>query len=336
MRTFRMIVMSFIIGVALSACEEFPFFPDDNENPDPADDTIEALRTPDERFEGLPGYTFEPHYVTVMPGHLRMHYIDEGPANGPLVMLLHGNPAWTYLIRDMVQPLVDQGYRVVAPDLIGFGRSDKPIDRAVHTYDNQEAWMTSFVKKLDLQDIHVHMHNWGAGIGLRVAIRNEERFASVATSNGALAVGDPYPESFIVWRDSISQVVPSYAPLFQIATVSELTPQEAEAYEAPYPSDEYKAGPRQLPQSVPDGYTDPEAIENSLLLEQWRTWEKPFITLSSDTDPAMVTADSIMANTIPGAAGQPHAIISNSAHYPQEDNPEELTERLIHFFGSAQ
>ncbi|MEM6844978.1 MAG: haloalkane dehalogenase [Bacteroidota bacterium] len=337
MRNMHVICIIVMIGLSLSACKEFPFFTDDDDSGEQPEQTIEALRTPDERFDNLPNYPFEPNYVTVQPGNLRMHYLDEGPADGPLVLLLHGNPAWTYLVREVVPILVDQGYHVIAPDLIGFGRSDKPVDRAMHTYDNQEAWVTSFVKELDLQNVHMHGHDWGGGIGLRVAIRHEERFATVAISNTGLAVGDPLPESFMIWRDSISQVIPSYAMLFDIAMATELTDEELAAYEAPYPSEEYKAGPRELPQQVPISPDDPEGIENRILTEQaWSTWEKPFIVLSGGSVGSSLTQyDSVLINIVPGAVGQPHAIVEGAGHYVQEDAPEELTRRLIDFIESS-
>ena len=341
-------IVSLTIGLALSACDEFPFHPDGEKKPDSPSDSVEAVRTPDERFEGLAGYAFEPHYVTVMPGHLRMHYLDEGPADGPLVLLLHGNPTWTYLVRDMVPTLVNQGYHVIAPDLIGFGRSDKPLDREMHTYDNQEAWVTSFVNELNLQHIHAHLQDWGGLIGLRVAVRNEDRFATVAISNTGLPIGEDLGEAFTEWQDSISQIIPSYGLLLQQASLTALTPDELAAYDAPFPSEEYKAAPRELPQRVPSDPSDPEAIENRRLLEdEWSRWEKPFIILSGDSEENATTvgssdqttlssADSLMISIVPGAAGQPHALIKGAGHFVQEDAPEELTERLIDFIESSR
>ena len=302
------------------------------------------LRTPVERFADLPAYPFASHYVDVDPGDdqpLYMHYLDEGPADGPVVLLLHGNPAWSYVVRDLVEPLTAAGFRVVAPDLIGFGKSDKPARRSVHTYDNQVAWVTRFIEALDLREITLHCQDWGGLIGLRVAVYETERFARVAASNTALPDGTiGNEESFSRWRDVISQQVEQFSTVMDRATVSELTADDLLAYDAPYPEDRYTAGPRQLPSEVPFDPDSPEARENTAALELWAEWTKPLMTLFAEPEQGGVTAggQAQLRDLVPGAAGQPHRNFSTdiAAHYIREDIPDTIARYLIAFATPAQ
>ena len=339
MKTFRPLLVLILVGLALSSCEQLPLLLSGEESTSHTSvfqlDSMEVLRTPDERFDQLVDYPFESNYVSVMPGHLRMHYLDEGPTNGKVVLLLHGNPTWTYGLRKIIPLLVERGYRVIAPDLIGFGKSDKPASREVHTYDNQERWVTSFVRKLDLRGVHLHVQDWGGILGLRVAIRNPRRFATVAASNTFLPTGDIVTDNFLFWRDSISQVVPDYSIVMQTITVDELSPEEVAAFDAPFPSEEYKAGPRELPLRVPTDPNDPEALENQRLLTKWAQWRKPFLVLFSEDDAITSGADRVLIETIPGAEGQPHATLPDARHFIREDQPEEVAKRLSDFIESA-
>ena len=303
-----------------------------------AADGIEFVRTPDRFFEDLPGYDFEPHYVTVNPGQLRMHYVDEGPADAPVAMLVHGNPAWSYLVRDMIPLLVEEGYRVIAPDIIGFGRSDKPVARASHTYDNHTAWMVDFLEPLGMENVVLHAHDWGGFIMMRVVALEGDRFDAVAISNTGLPMGQPVPRSFLTWRNSISQNISSYEQVMRLAVPTKMTSEERFAYEAPFPSEQFKAGPRELPQAMPLDADDPECKENIYLFDEvWRRWDKPFIVLNGEAAGGEFSPmDQQLIDEIPGASGQPHAIISGAAHYLQEDVPEELTARLVEFFQSTQ
>ena len=303
-----------------------------------AADGMEFVRTPDRFFENLPGYDFEPHYATVSPGQLRMHYVDEGPVDAPVVLLVHGNPAWSYLVRDMIPILVEEGYRVIAPDIIGFGRSDKPVARSAHTYDNHAAWMVEFLQILGLEKILLHAHDWGGFIMMRVAALEGDRFSAVAISNTGLPMGQPLPRSFLTWRNSLSQKISSYEQVMRLAVPTKMTSAERFAYEAPYPTEQFKAGPRHLPQEMPIDADDPECRENIRLFEEeWRRWEKPFIVLNGEaTGGEFSEMDQQLIDEIPGASEQPHAILPGSAHYLQEDVPEELTARLVEFFRSAQ
>jgi haloalkane dehalogenase len=297
------------------------------------------LRTPSERFANLPDYPFAPHYVDVDPGDdfpLYVHYLDEGPRAGEIILLLHGNPAWSYLVRDLVGPLTAAGYRVIAPDLVGFGKSDKPADRAVQTYGNQTEWVTNFITELDLDSITLHCQDWGGLIGLRVAVYQEDRFARVVASNTALpdgTIGDE--ESFGRWRDVISQNVENFSTVMDRATVSQLTPADLIAYDAPFPDNRYTAGPRQLPAEVPFDPASPAARENKAALDRWAEWEKPLMTLFSEPTAGGVTAggQEQLRDSAPGAAGYPHLNFSTdlAGHYIREDIPDTISRYLIEF-----
>ncbi len=347
MKQFPYLLGALLVVLTVAACQE-----DASElaltNPEADSGTVtidsvlgDILRTPPSRFDDLPGYDFKANYVDVgLSGPLMMHYIDEGPADGPVVVLLHGNPAWSYLVREMVPPLTSAGYRVIAPDLIGFGKSDKPAARSAHTYDNHTAWVSKFFQVLDFREVTFHVQDWGGLIGLRVAIYERERFARVAASNTALPDGYIGNEqAFSVWRDNISQNVATFSTVIERATPTDLSPEEEAAYDAPYPTDEYTAGPRELPKAVPFDPTDPEAIENQQVLEQWKTWEKPLMTIFTAVDPDRADLSSTaggqdqLRSRAPGAEGQPHVLIpeDQAGHYIREDVPEAISTYLIDF-----
>lgn len=291
-----------------------------------------VLRTPDAQFANLEGYPFAPHYATVHPGALRMHYLDEGPRNGQIILLLHGNPAWSYNYRKMIPALVRAGYRVVAPDLIGFGRSDKPVSRAVHTYANQVAWVTSFVHSQRLQNVTLYCQDWGGLIGLRVAAEDQAVFARIVASNTDLPTGErPVSPAFLQWRNQISQVVPLYSLILEAQTFVALTPGEQAAYDAPFPAEPYKAGPRQLPLAVPLQPNDPGAQENRNAWRALERWRKPFLTAFSQDDEITPDADLEFQRRIPGAQGQPHVRYPNTKHFIQDDVPADLAQLLIRF-----
>lgn len=297
---------------------------------------MKALRTPDERFENLPGWTFEPHYVEVADGEggsLRMHYVDEGPSTASPVLLLHGEPSWSYLYRKMIPTIAAAGHRVIAPDLIGFGRSDKPTEKSDYTYQRHVDWITEFVRKLDLSDITYFGQDWGALIGLRVAAENEERFARIVIGNGFLPTGDQGAnDAFLRWQ-KFSQESPVFdiGRIIQGATVTNLTDDVVAAYNAPFPDDSYKAGARQFPSLVPTTPDDPASEPNRKAWEVLRKWEKPFLTAFSDSDPITRGADRPLQNLIPGAAGQPHVTIEGGGHFLQEDKGEELGKIVVDF-----
>ena len=259
---------------------------------------MDKLRTPDERFRDLPGYPFEPRYLEVPAGdgdRLRVHYVNEGPAHGDVVLMLHGEPSWSYLYRKMVPIIVEAGLRAVAPDLIGFGRSDKPVQRSAYTYERHVAWMKTFVAELDLRAVTLVCQDWGGLIGLRLVAEQPERFARVVAANTFLPTGDQnLGEAFFRWRD-FSQRVPELPIGFilQSATVTELSPEILAAYEAPFPDESHKAGARQFPALVPATPDDPSAPANRAAWKALEHWQKPFLCAFSDSDPIMAGAERV-------------------------------------------
>jgi haloalkane dehalogenase len=292
---------------------------------------MDAQRTPDDRFTGLPGYDFEPHYVEI--DGLRLHYVDEGPADAAPVLLLHGEPSWSYLYRKMILPMAAAGHRVLAPDLIGFGKSDKPASQDNYSYAGHVAWMRHFVETLDLRDITLFGQDWGALIGLRIAAEDESRFARIAIGNGALPTGDHgMNEAFLQWRE-FARSSPKFdiGRIIQNATVSELSEDVVAAYDAPFPDDTYKAGARAFPMLVPITPEDPASEANRQAWAVLMNWNKPFLTTFSDKDPIMTGGEKVFKKLVPGAAGQDHVIIEHAGHFLQEDKGEEIAAVLIEF-----
>ena len=297
---------------------------------------MKALRTPDERFQSLPGYPFAPHYIDVADGEggaLRMHYVDEGPRDGKIVLLLHGEPSWSYLYRKMIPGIVAAGYRAIAPDLIGFGRSDKPSEQSNYTFQRHIDWLTSFVVQMDLRDVTLFAQDWGAVLGLRIAAENESRFARIIIGNGGLPTGDRPPnEAFMRWQ-KFSQTSPRFeiGHLIQSSTVTTLPDDVVAAYDAPFPDDSYKAGARIFPSLVPTTPDDPAAEANRRAWEVLQKWEKPFLTAFSDSDPVTKGGEHVMQRRIPGAQAQPHVTIEGGGHFLQEDKGEELARVVVGF-----
>jgi len=292
---------------------------------------MNALRTPDERFANLPGYAFAPHYVEDAGDGLRMHYIDEG--QGEPVLMLHGEPSWCYLYRKMVPIIVGAGYRAIAPDLIGFGRSDKPADRADYTYQRHVDWVTSFVTQLDLRSVTLVGQDWGGLIGLRVAAENPDRFARIVAANTFLPTGDTNPgEAFLRWQ-TFSQTAPEFhiGRIIQGGTQTELPDDVVAAYDAPFPDDTYKAGARQFPALVPTKPDDPAAPANRKAWEVLERWEKPFLCAFSDSDPITGGGDRVFQARVPGTKGQPHTTIVGGGHFLQEDKGEDLANAIVAF-----
>jgi haloalkane dehalogenase len=292
---------------------------------------MKALRTPDARFENLPDYDFEPHYMDV--DALRMHYVDEGPRDGPVVLLLHGEPSWSYLYRHMIPPLRDAGFRVIAPDLIGFGKSDKPVEKSDYSYAGHVAWMKSFIEALELQEITLFCQDWGSLIGLRVAAENEQRFARIALGNGGMPTGDQeMPKAFKAWQKfaRFSPWLP-IGKLIQKATTTELSDAIVAAYDAPFPSAKYKAAARAFPLLVPTTPDDPASEATRAAWKVFRRWTKPFLTTFSNRDPITRGGEKVWQETVPGARGVDHVRILNGGHFLQEDKGPELAEVLIRF-----
>ena len=296
---------------------------------------MKLLRTPDERFDNLPDYDFGPNYVDI--DGIRMHYVDEGSRDGAIILLLHGEPSWSYLYRTMIPPLRDAGFRVIAPDLIGFGKSDKPADREAYSFAGHVAWMRDFIESLNLTNINLFCQDWGSLIGLRVAAENEHRFARIALGNGGLPTGDrEMPKAFKVW-----QKFARYSPWFPIgkilqkATVTELSPAVVAAYDAPFPSAKYKAGARAFPTLVPTRPDDPASDANRAAWTVFERWDKPFITTFSNRDPITRGGEAAWQATVPGAKNIEHVKILNAGHFLQEDKGPEIAEVLIRFIGKT-
>ena len=309
-----------------------------------------VLRTPDECFTALPDYPFEPRYVDVEG--LRMHYAQAGPADGPVVLLLHGQPTWSYLYRHVVTSLASRGIRAIAPDLIGYGRSDKPTSRFAYSLRTHISWLSAFVSALDLRDVTVVCQDWGGPIGLGVLARSPERFARVVAANTVLHTASAALAGKLTWavhgvddgRVVIQEELLDYvllslrSPSFQasvlvdFATTSSLSPAELAAYDAPFPSEDHMSGLRQMSALIPLTRNDPGARINRATADVLGQWTKPFLTAYSDRDPATAGWAEVFQELVPGAQGQPHQVLPGG-HFLQEDSGGELAEVVVRFVG---
>ncbi|MEM1249237.1 MAG: haloalkane dehalogenase [Acidobacteriota bacterium] len=291
----------------------------------------DALRTPDERFTDLPGWDFEPRYEMV-DGY-RIHYVDEGPRDGEILLLMHGEPTWSYLYRKMIPVLTDAGYRTIAPDLIGFGRSDKPKSMDTHTYAFHVDAIAGLVEALDLQNVTFFGQDWGGLIGLRVVAENEERFARVVISNTGLPTGDlPLTEAFMNWKAMNQRMIErGDIPTGRALATSTGDPSVAAAYAAPFPDPSYKAGALVMPQRVPVTPDDPASEANRAAWSTFRSWEKPFLTAFGDSDPVTAGWEKPFQDEVPGARGQPHTVLEGAPHFIQESHGPELAKILVQF-----
>ena len=299
---------------------------------------MKILRTPTERFVDLPEWPYRDHYHLVPAGDgsgrmLQMHFIDEGPADGNEMLLLHGEPTWSYLYRKMIGPLADAGYRVLVPDLIGFGRSDKPSEQGDYSYQRHVDWLETWLLDLDLQHITLFAQDWGGLIGLRLVASHPDRFDRVMVANTGLPTGDHgATEAFLEWQ-RYAAASPHFpiAKMLQNSTVSELADDVLAAYEAPFPTAEFMAGARIFPALVPTTPEDPASPANRAAWEMLRAWEKPFLTAFSDSDPITRGGERVFQKLVPGANGQAHTTIRDAGHFLQEDKGEELAEHLLRF-----
>ncbi|MCI0338495.1 MAG: haloalkane dehalogenase [Acidobacteria bacterium] len=296
---------------------------------------MELLRTPDERFVNLPGYNFAPHYVEInhQGVSIRVHYVDEGPHTAAPVLMLHGEPSWCYLYRKMIPIITAAGHRALAPDLPGFGRSDKPLRREDYTYQFHVDVMTAFIEMLDLKNITLVGQDWGGLIGLRIAAEHPERFARIVVANTGLPTGDqPMTEGFMRWREYSQKVENFHAGgIVKGGCVNDLPLEVISAYNAPFPDDSYKAGARQFPMLVPISPDDPASEPNRRAWEDLRRWDKPFLTAFSDSDAVTRGGERVFQKLVPGAQGQPHVTITGAGHFLQEDKGEELAQVVADF-----
>lgn len=296
---------------------------------------MQVLRTPEERFTALPDFPFAPHYTEVADASgvkLRIAAIDEGPRDKPPVLLLHGEPTWSFLYRKIIAQLAAKGHRAIAPDLVGFGRSDKPAAREDYTYERHVKWMSDWLVANDLNGVTLFCQDWGGLIGLRLVAAFPERFARVVVANTGLPTGSGANPAFEAWR-TFSQTVPEF-PTSQIingGTQRELTDAERAAYDAPYPDESYKAGARAFPALVPLSPEMASVEENRAAWKVLERFEKPFLTAFSDQDPITRGGDAIFQGRVPGARGQAHVTIKGGGHFLQEDKPEEIAALLDAF-----
>jgi haloalkane dehalogenase len=290
---------------------------------------MNVLRTPDACFRDLPGYAFAPNYIDV-DAKLRVHYVDEGPKDGAPIVMMHGEPSWSFLYRKMIPIFANAGFRALAPDLIGFGKSDKPAKQSDYTYERHVAWMTEWLSAVDVKNATLVCQDWGSLIGLRMAAENEDRFARIVVANGFLPTArQKVPLAFYLWR-----AFANYSPLFPIGRivasgcVTKLTRDIIAAYDAPFPSREYKAGARVFPSLVPMLESDPAVPKNRAAWEVLGRWEKPFITLFGKNDPILGSADKPLQRHVPGTKGQPHERFWGG-HFVQEDRGDYLAEQIV-------
>lgn len=326
---------------------------------------MEIVRTPEERFENLKDYPFEPHYVDIAAGdgtQLRTHYVDEG--KGETILCLHGQPSWSYLYRKMIPTLVQAGYRVIAPDLVGFGKSDKPINQSDYTYDNHVLWLTNLIHALDLQNVTLVCQDWGSLIGLRIVGENPDTFARVFLGNGGLPDGKTVPvemaeglrkllaetpvltlkemhkklvgptgdrPNFMYWVRHASDH-PDFDPGEVMAHhLNHCDEEEFRAWSAPFPSETYMAGARKFPSLVPIIPDDPAIPANREAWKVLKRFEKPFLTAFADSDPVSKGAEKRFIKSVPGAKNQNHTLVKGAGHFLQDDAGDELSRLVIDF-----
>lgn len=288
---------------------------------------IEFVRTPEQRFERLPNYSFTPNYIDI--NGLRMHYVDDGDQNADPILMMHGEPTWSYLYRHMIPICSAAGHRVIAPDLIGFGKSDKPTNPEDYSYQAHMDWMTQFIEVLDLTNITLVCQDWGSLIGLRLAAENEHRFKAIVIGNGMLPTGEQAPpKAFQLWKKFALN-----SPWFPIdriigsGTFKALSKDERRAYNAPFPSKKYKVGARMFPALVPVTTDDPATQDNIKAWQVLSQWKKPFLTTFSNGDPITRGGDKYLQEKIPGAKGQAHQTLVGG-HFLQEDSGKEFAQAV--------
>ncbi len=335
---------------------------------------MKVLRTPDECFQNLPGFAYAPCYTEVPDGDggtLRIHHVDEGPADGPVVLCMHGQPTWSYLYRHMIPVLAEGGLRVLAPDLVGFGRSDKPAAREDYTYQRQVDWLTAWLVENDIQGATFFGQDWGGLIGLRMVAENPERFDRVVISNTGLPVPGDIPDEivekykrfraeaptptivevmgaiggqgdehfalrFAYWQKWCweTEELPVEVPVVGSVRGRQLTPGEAAAYKAPFPDPSYLMGPRAMPSQVPTMPDDPSIEANVRAWGVFSEWKKPFLTAFGDSDPVSAGMGQVFQEAVPGAKGLEHPLIEGGGHFIQEDCGERVAKLIIDFVKS--
>ena len=295
---------------------------------------MKVLRTPDDRFTDLPDFPWDPHYFTVKDADgsdIRIHFVDEGPRDAEPIVLMHGNPTWAYLYRHMIPALIATGRRVIAVDLVGCGRSDKPAAKSDYTLARHYDWMSQWLTGLDLKDITLFCQDWGGTIGLYLVSQFPERFARVVAANTGLPLGTGESEFMKMWVGMMREATDFPWPMLEQGMERKLTPQEVAAYRAPFPTNEYESGLIQFPLLIAVQKDNPGAPLNRAAWERLKTFDKPFLTLFGDLDPVAKGWDKQAQANIPGTRGQNHQNIPGANHFIQEDVPEILLKHLIPF-----
>src|SRR5229473_5554895 len=286
---------------------------------------MKVLRTPDDRFADLPDFGYPPRYADV--DGLRLGYVETGPADGEPVLLLHGEPSWSFLYRKVMPALADAGLHAIAADLVGFGRSDKPAEVGDHSFARHVEWMRALAfDHLDLRGLTLVGQDWGGLIGLRLVAEHPDRFARVVAANTGLPTGDQrMSDAFLAWQ-RYSQETPVFhvGGIVKGGCVGDLAPAVVAAYDAPFPDDSFTAGARRFPMLVPTSPDDPAAPANRRAWTALTEWKKPLLTAFSDKDPVTAGFDQVLQAAVPGAQGQPHTVIEGGGHFLQEDKGEQL------------
>lgn len=304
---------------------------------------MDVYRTPDERFTDLPDFPWEASYAEVTrpdgePGGLRMSYVDAGPGDGPVALLLHGEPSWSFLYRHVIRVLVDSGVRCIAPDLVGFGRSDKPRSVEDHSYARHVEWLRELVvDRLDLRDMTLVGQDWGGLLGLRLVAEHPERFARVVAANTGLPTGDqPMPDVWWRFREAVERAeVLDVGRFVEAGCARGLDAAVRAGYDAPFPVEEAKAGPRVMPSLVPTAPDDPATEANREAWQGLGRWDKPFLAAFGDSDPVTGAMGPILRRHVPGAAGLEHPELADAGHFLQEDAGEELGRVVAGFIAGA-
>ncbi|MHA1454218.1 MAG: haloalkane dehalogenase, partial [Promethearchaeota archaeon] len=295
-------------------------------------------RTPEHRFKNLDNYPFTPNYITV--NDIRIHYVDEGPKDAEPILLMHGEPSWSYLYRNIIPALVKEGFRVLAPDLVGFGKSDKPAKQSDYTYASHLHWIQSWLDQVDLNNITMFCQDWGSLIGLRLAVANKDRFKRIILANGGMNAPRPGsrgpPKVFLNWRkfSQKSPILP-IGYIMQRGTYGEISREVKKAYNAPFPGPKYKAGARIFPSLVPIYPDEPEAINNIKAWDEYGKWDIPFLTAFSDKDPITRRGAKIAQKLALGAKDREHPIVKNAGHFLQEEKPEEIVKIILEFIKNS-
>ncbi len=300
---------------------------------------MKTLRTPDARFEGLPDYTFAPHYTEVEDADgtvLRLHHVDEGAKNAAPILLMHGNPTWAYLYRKMIPLLAAAGHRVIAVDLVGCGRSDKPALRDDYTQARHVDWLTKWLLALDLREITLFCQDWGGTLGLHLVANDPERFDRIVAANTGLPLGEGETEFMKMWVGMMraAETFP-FEQMLPTGMTHELSPEEFAAYQAPFPDPSSQSGICIFPMLIAVQPDNPGAPANRAAWEKLGKFEKPFLTLFGAKDPVTQGGEKRLIQHVPGAKGQPHHVYPNANHFIQEDEPADLVERVLSFIEST-